>query len=356
MIIYKVGGIVRDSLMGLDSKDYDYVVIGATPDEMKSLGYIQVGRSFPVFLQKNTKAEYALARTEQKTGNKHYDFQLDFNPNITLHDDLSRRDITINAMAMDNSGNLIDYFDGLFHLQIGLIKHVSGSFSDDPLRVLRVARFSSNLAFAIDPSTYTIMSTLGQINALRNVSVERVAQEINKTNQYKLYRFFLILHKTDNLKSILPQLDKQLHHKNNRFSLKQIIAQSGLLGIYCYHARYIKTDELHLIFKNSKRASDYLLILQIYIIHDRLTKKLDIISKLIKLNIHRNYNSLLLICNIIITHHNALRCNKETVKNIINLIQNIMQTKLFLSNLSNADIHAAKIKQYKTIIYNTINK
>ena len=181
MRIYKVGGAVRDQLLGLESMDNDWVVVGSTPREMISMGYTQVGKDFPVFLHPETKEEYALARKERSIGPGHTAFNFSYSPNVTLEEDLSRRDITINAIAMDDSGNLIDPFNGKDDLENKTIRHVSDAFIEDPLRVLRVARFYSKLAplgFKIEQSTETLLTDL--IPSIVHLPGERIWQEIQK--------------------------------------------------------------------------------------------------------------------------------------------------------------------------------
>ncbi len=179
MKIYLVGGAVRDELMGRIPKDKDYVVIGSSPEEMIALGYEQVGADFPVFLKNGE--EYALARTERKSGKGYQGFTVDFDPTITLEDDLRRRDLTINAMAKDlETGEIIDPFNGLHDLQDRTLRHVSPAFAEDPLRVLRVARFCARYNFKIAHSTLELMSRLVQIGELDHLTPERVWVEIEK--------------------------------------------------------------------------------------------------------------------------------------------------------------------------------
>ena len=146
MQTYLVGGAVRDKLLGLETKDRDWVVVGAAPQEMLDLGYQQVGHDFPVFLDPESHDEYALARTERKTGPGYKGFAINSSPEVTLEEDLLRRDLTINAIAMDENGSLIDPFGGQFDIEDRVLRHVSGAFVEDPLRVLRVARFAARFA------------------------------------------------------------------------------------------------------------------------------------------------------------------------------------------------------------------
>lgn len=178
MKAYLVGGCVRDKILGIEPKDFDYVVVGATPEQMLALGYKQVGADFPVFLDDNG-VEYALARTERKSGTGYNGFVCDFNPNTTLEDDLRRRDLTINAMALDPDTNeIIDPFGGQQDLDRGILRHVSEAFAEDPLRVLRVARFAARYNFDVAFDTIRLMESLR--DELRTLTAERVWLELHK--------------------------------------------------------------------------------------------------------------------------------------------------------------------------------
>jgi tRNA nucleotidyltransferase (CCA-adding enzyme) len=180
MKIYQVGGAVRDELLGLPVKDRDYVVVGATPEELERLGFKPVGKDFPVFLHPVTREEYALARTERKTGRGYKGFTVRAAPDVTLEDDLARRDLTINAIARDEQGNLLDPFGGAADLKAGVLRHVSPAFVEDPVRVLRVARFAARFGFRPAPETLQLMREMvahGEVDAL---VPERVWQELAK--------------------------------------------------------------------------------------------------------------------------------------------------------------------------------
>ena len=176
MEIYLVGGAIRDKLLGLDhdETEKDYVVVGSTPNEMKSLGFRQVGKDFPVFLHPQTKEEYALARLERKVSVGYSGFEFDTSKTVTLEQDLSRRDLTINAIAQkkEGNGNLIDPYGGIEDIKLKKLRHVSDAFSEDPVRILRIARFASqfhNLGFTIDKKTFDLikkMVTSGEVDAL----------------------------------------------------------------------------------------------------------------------------------------------------------------------------------------------
>ena len=177
MMVYVVGGAVRDELLGLPVADRDWVVIGATPEEMTAQGFKPVGRDFPVFLHPETHEEYALARTERKSGRGYQGFTVYSAPEVTLRQDLARRDLTINAMAKTADGILIDPFHGEKDLREGVLRHVSGAFADDPVRILRVARFAARLAFRIDDATLALMRLMVESGETDHLVPERVWQE-----------------------------------------------------------------------------------------------------------------------------------------------------------------------------------
>jgi tRNA nucleotidyltransferase (CCA-adding enzyme) len=177
---YVVGGAVRDELLGLPIQDRDHVVVGATPDEMVRAGYKPVGRDFPVFLHPQTHEEYALARTERKSGRGYKGFTVYASPEVTLEDDLRRRDLTINAMAKDEDGRLIDPFGGQKDLQDGVLRHVSDAFAEDPVRILRVARFAARFGFSVAPETLALMQRMVESGETDYLVPERVWQEFSR--------------------------------------------------------------------------------------------------------------------------------------------------------------------------------
>lgn len=202
MKIYAVGGSVRDSLMGVQSCDNDYVVVGSTPEEMISLGFQQVGAAFPVFLHPETQEEYALARTERKVGVGYKGFECVFSPDVTIEEDLSRRDLTINAIARDlDSGELIDPFNGRSDIENGILRHVSDAFAEDPLRVVRLARFYARFyarfdASFIDSETVSLARKIVKSGEMDTISNERYWAEIYKVFDSKdshPVRFFCAL-------------------------------------------------------------------------------------------------------------------------------------------------------------------
>lgn len=210
MQTYLVGGAVRDGLLGRLVKDKDYVVVGATPEAMLAAGFKPVGKDFPVFLHPTSHDEYALARTERKTARGYKGFVVHAAPDVTLEEDLARRDLTINAMAKDENGDLIDPYHGLADIQSKTLRHVSEAFSEDPVRILRIARFAARYTdFSIAPETLQLMQQMvdsGEVDAL---VAERVWQEMsNGLMEAQPSRMFDVLRACGALKRILPELDR----------------------------------------------------------------------------------------------------------------------------------------------------
>ncbi len=212
MRVYLVGGAVRDGLLGRTVEEWDYVVVGATPQDLISRGYQQVGRDFPVFLHPETKQEYALARTERKTAPGYRGFVVHADPDVTLEEDLRRRDLTINALARDKQGNLVDFYGGRSDLEDRVLRHVSTAFAEDPVRILRVARFAAryaDLGFRVADETMALMRSMvdgGEVDAL---IPERVWQELSKAlNGSKPSRFFEVLRECGALPRLFPEVDR----------------------------------------------------------------------------------------------------------------------------------------------------
>jgi tRNA nucleotidyltransferase (CCA-adding enzyme) len=206
--IYCVGGAVRDDLLGLPVQDRDWVVVGATPEEMTKRGFRPVGKDFPVFLHPDTHEEYALARTERKTAPGYKGFVIHASPEVTLEEDLLRRDFTLNAIARDTDGTLIDPYGGVADLRAGILRHVSPAFNEDPVRILRAARFVARFNFSIAPETQELMRSMvsnGEVDALVS---ERVWQELARGLMEKIpSHFFFTLRECGALAKILPELD-----------------------------------------------------------------------------------------------------------------------------------------------------
>ncbi|UCE89064.1 MAG: multifunctional CCA addition/repair protein [Pseudomonadota bacterium] len=212
MKAYLVGGCVRDRLLGLSVKDRDWVVVGTTPSEMLTQGFRQVGKDFPVFLHPETHEEYALARTERKTAPGYTGFEFHAAPDVSLEDDLQRRDLTVNAMAETPEGELVDPYGGLDDLTHRVLRHVSPAFAEDPVRILRVARFAARFAqwdFTVAPETRALMREMVESGEVDALVPERVWQETNcALAEAKPSRFFEVLRECGALARLFPEVDR----------------------------------------------------------------------------------------------------------------------------------------------------
>jgi tRNA nucleotidyltransferase (CCA-adding enzyme) len=212
MKTYLVGGAVRDTLLQLDFKDKDWVVVGSDPEEMITKGFAQVGQDFPVFLHPDTHEEYALARTERKSGHGYQGFSFDTSKSVTLEEDLIRRDLSINAMAMSEDGTIVDPYGGQQDLENKILRHVSPAFTEDPLRILRVARFYArfhHMGFRIAPETMSFMRTMVQAGEANHLVAERVWQETERAlGERSPWVYFEVLREVGCLQVVFPEIDK----------------------------------------------------------------------------------------------------------------------------------------------------
>ena len=245
MKTYLVGGAIRDKLLGIEPKEKDWVVVGSSQKELINLGYKQVGKQFPVFLHPDTSEEYALARVEKKVGPGHKGFEFTANKKVTLEEDLLRRDLTINAIAQDEKGKLIDPYGGLADIEERVIRHVSDAFSEDPLRVLRVARFYAKLkkyGFKIHDSTIKIMKKVVHNNEIETLSKERLWNEISKVfNENNPWMFFEALIKTDFAKSYCPEIINNENLKEKILHFSEIdIEKNIFLSISGFSINFIE--------------------------------------------------------------------------------------------------------------------
>lgn len=212
MQVYLVGGAVRDEQLGISHKERDWCVVGATPDEMLGAGYKKVGKDFPVFLHPKTNEEYALARTERKTAPGYHGFAFDFSPDVSIEDDLQRRDLTINALAKDGDGHLIDPYGGMRDVKNRVLRHVSDAFREDPVRILRVAKFAarfSGLGFKIAGETMALMRHMvddGEADALVPDRVWKETEEALRGSNVRV--FFEVLRASGALQRLFPELDR----------------------------------------------------------------------------------------------------------------------------------------------------
>lgn len=211
MLIYLVGGAVRDKLLDYPVLDHDWVVVGATPQQLLDDGFKQVGKDFPVFLHPETNEEYALARTERKSGKGYYGFEVHAAPDVTLEQDLERRDLTINAIAMDQQQQMVDPFNGQQDIKDRVLRHVSPAYAEDPLRVLRTARFAArfhHLGFSIAPETLQLMTKLADSGELKNLTAERVWQETQKAlSERSPQVYFEVLRECGGLTDWFPEIE-----------------------------------------------------------------------------------------------------------------------------------------------------
>jgi tRNA nucleotidyltransferase (CCA-adding enzyme) len=209
MKVYEVGGAVRDRLLGIAHGDRDWVVVGATPEQLLAQGYTPVGRDFPVFLHPNTREEYALARTERKSAPGYRGFVVHADPSVTLQDDLRRRDLTINAIARDAQGRLIDPFGGEADLRAGVLRHVSAAFAEDPVRILRLARFAARWPdFRVAPETMALARRMVEAGEADTLVAERVWQELARgLMEARPSRMLAVLRECGALARVLPEVD-----------------------------------------------------------------------------------------------------------------------------------------------------
>ncbi|MEJ2692243.1 MAG: rhodanese [Candidatus Thiodiazotropha sp.] len=214
MKIYLVGGAVRDQLLGLPVRERDWVVVGATPQQMEDLGYRPADAAFPVFLHPESGEEYALARTERKTGPGYKGFEVDAGPQVTLEQDLLRRDLTVNALALDEAGGVIDVCAGRADLEKGLLRHITPAFSEDPVRLLRLARFAAKLGrwgFRVAHETQQLMRQMAASPDLENLRAERLWKEMSRAlGEPQPWRFFEVMHRCGALVGLIPELDRVL--------------------------------------------------------------------------------------------------------------------------------------------------
>ena len=211
MKYYRVGGCVRDHLLGLPTNDIDWVVTGATPEQMLAAGFKPVGRDFPVFLHPDSKQEYALARSERKSGPGYRGFEVTFDPDISIEEDLLRRDLTINAIAEDEQGKLIDPYGGQGDIEARCLRHVSEAFVEDPVRVLRIARFAArfhHLGFRIADDTRDLIRQIGESGELETLVAERVWSELSRAlDEHDPSVFYTSLRECDVLQRLFPEID-----------------------------------------------------------------------------------------------------------------------------------------------------
>lgn len=350
MQIYITGGFVRDKILNNTSHDKDYVVVGSTIEEMLSLGFIKVGKTFPVFLHPTTKEEYALARKEIKTGKRHQDFEFIFTPDITLKEDSLRRDFTCNAIYEDiTTGKLIDYHNGIKDIQNKILRHISPHFKEDPLRLLRACRFVATLNFTLAPETVKICKQMVEEGALSHLSKERIFQELEKSlcSPY-FYRFIETARQIGLLKVLLPEVEDlwqiperaDYHPEKNTgqhtiLALKSANSKDPItnLAILLHDIGKTKTDKTHWPSHHH---------------HETLGIELaqDILKRLDAPNLYKNFIPLAIEHHMI--YHNFLENNPQKLVNLcIKLAKHKRQSYYErFKVVINADMHGRALPNF----------
>ena len=356
MHIYLVGGAVRDQLLGLPVHEKDWVVIGSTAEEMLSLGYQAVGKNFPVFLHPKTHEEYALARTEKKTGKGYKGFTFYASPNVSLIDDLKRRDLTINAMARTKDGILIDPYNGKRDLKEKIFHHISEAFPEDPVRLLRVARLSTKFPdFTLHPDTLQLMREMSQRGEVNNLVPERVWKELSRAlnNPYPI-RFFEVLAECNALPVLFPEIKidglgiAALKHPVNerpasrlRFaSLCHDLSHSALSTL-CHRYRipvsYVELCRLVVHYNSFYRN----------IVNLDAELLLEFISKTDAFRRAERFNNFLSVCHICYEHHEE---QFQKMKELLIALKNVKTDALQQKKLSGIQFsEALKKLRLKTI-------
>jgi tRNA nucleotidyltransferase/poly(A) polymerase len=335
MKIYEVGGAIRDSLLGKIPKDKDWVVVGSSPEEMVNNGFKPIGKDFPVFLHPKTNEEYALARTERKTGHGYHGFNFYFGKEVTLEEDLSRRDLTINAIAKDAKGDLIDPFNGQEDIKNKVFKHVSPAFSEDPLRAIRLARFHTYEHlndFAIDEETSDLLRKIVASGEIASLSANRIWAETQRSlgssnpNIYfeVLLRFNLHIPHLENLKNFACNSSKDIHVRWCELQANNDFVINGKLPV--------PND-----FINAAETLKKLLSIKINSVDEELIDVLNNVA------FERNEE---LIRELVLLPH-----LENTNKFILKLLDNIKETDFSsLAKVANEQIKEEKFKLLKEVI------
>ena len=350
MKIYLVGGAVRDQIMGLSVKDKDYVVVGSTSEEMVKLGYKPVGKDFPVFLHPKTHQEYALARTERKVSKGYKGFKVYTSEEVTLEEDLQRRDLTINAIAKDKRGKFFDPFGGIKDIKSRVLRHVSSAFVEDPIRVLRIARFSARFhKFKIHPKTEAILKQIIKNKEIETVASERVWSELAAGFlEKKSYLMFEVLNRCGALKILLPELD----YPKNKNSIKKSLEYAAKFGysadvraaiffMYTYPIKPgIKCNEkiyLRLSVPNAvKKLTEKLVFNLSDLKQFKKLKPRQVLDLIYKMDLFRNPDILSDVMQIFEAYIEGQLSQKNTAQTTLKVLQKYLKhlNKLNLSSIS----------------------
>jgi len=330
MKIYKVGGAVRDKLMGVKPKDTDWLVVGSSVPELEKKGFQRVGKDFPVFLHPETKEEYALARKEVKAGKGYKGFKFDFSPDITLEEDLKRRDLTINAIAEDQDGNIIDPYNGQKDIKERVLRHVSESFFEDPLRALRVARFYAQFEdFIIHPDTEDALKKISKSGELKELSRERVWEETAKSLELKFEKFLQII-KDFNLNS--PWFDKlkvvpKITTNNPNIKWCQVSERNN----FKFANKLLKTNSIKQTLEVWSKISEFN-------ISSDVNKKINFFASISSQNYKKDI-------------HEVLKCFPHLERYCSAILKNYASVNFeYLQDLSSNEIAEAKHRELKNII------
>ena len=350
MKIYLVGGAVRDQIMGLSVRDKDYVVVGSTSEEMVKLGYKPVGKDFPVFLHPKTHQEYALARTERKVSKGYKGFKVYASEEVTLEEDLQRRDLTINAIAKDKRGKFFDPFGGIKDIKSRVLRHVSSAFVEDPIRVLRIARFSARFhKFKIHPKTEAILKQIIKNKEIETVASERVWSELAAGFlEKKSYLMFEVLNRCGALKILLPELD----YPKNKNSIKKSLEYAAKFGysadvraaiffMYTYPIKPgIKCNEkiyLRLSVPNAvKKLTEKLIFNLSDLKQFKKLKPRQVLDLIYKMDLFRNPDILPDVMQIFEAYIEGQLSQKNTAQTTLKVLQKYLKhlNKLNLSSIS----------------------
>ena len=361
MKIYHVGGAVRDQIMGLTVKDRDYVVVGSTSEEMVKLGYKPVGKDFPVFLHPKTHYEYALARTERKVSKGYKGFKVYASKKVTLEEDLERRDLTINAIAKDKRGQFIDPFNGTGDIRKKILRHVSSAFVEDPIRVLRIARFSARFhQFKIHPTTQSILKKIVKNKEIEAVASERVWHEISVgLLEKKSHLMFDVLHQCGALEVLIPEINyvknknyikRSLEYANNfKYSLD---IKAAIFFMHVYTSKtsvkdiakiYTRLSVPNSVRKLTEKLADNMTDLREF----KKLKPRQILDLIYKMDLFRNPDVLIDIIKILEAYNKGQAKKYKSVGSTLKALQkyikhlNKLNLGLISQNKTNLDIKAS---------------
>jgi tRNA nucleotidyltransferase (CCA-adding enzyme) len=361
MKVYLVGGAVRDQIMGLTVKDRDYVVVGSTSEEMVKLGYKPVGKDFPVFLHPKTHYEYALARTERKVSKGYKGFKVYASKEVTLEEDLERRDLTINAIAKDKRGQFIDPFNGIDDIRKKILRHVSSAFVEDPIRVLRIARFSARFhQFKIHPTTQTILKKIVKNKEIEAVASERVWHEISVGLLEKKSHFmFDVLHQCGALQVLIPEINyvknknyiKRSLEYGNKFKYSLDI-KAAIFFMHVYASKtsvkdiakiYTRLSVPNSVRKLTEKLADNMTDLREF----KKLKPRQILDLIYKMDLFRNPDVLIDIIKILEAYNEGQAKKYKSVGSTLKALQkylkhlNKLNLGLISQNKTNLDIKSS---------------